>query len=60
VFFDRPDAGALETALERLAALRVEPDRIRRHALQFSRERHMEQLRAMIADILEAPPGTRW
>ncbi len=60
VFFDRPDAGALETALERLAALRVEPDRIRQHALQFSRERHMEQMRAMIADTLEAPPGTRW
>jgi glycosyltransferase involved in cell wall biosynthesis len=60
VFFDRPDAGALAAALDRVDALRVDPDRIRRHAEQFSRERHMEQMRGVIADTLAAPPGTRW
>jgi glycosyltransferase involved in cell wall biosynthesis len=60
VFFDRPDADALAGALERVAALRIDPARIRQHAEQFSRERHMEHMRAVIADTVAAPHGTRW
>jgi glycosyltransferase involved in cell wall biosynthesis len=60
VFFDRPDADALAAALERGAALRVDAARIRQHAERFSRERHMEQMQAVIADTLAAPPGSRW
>ena len=60
VFFDRPDADALAAALERAAALRVDTDRIRQHAERFSRERHTEQMRAVIADTVAAPHGTRW
>ena len=60
VFFDRPDPGGLAEALERVAARRFDSARIRRHAEQFSRERHMEQMRAVIADTMAAPRGTRW
>lgn len=60
ILFDRPDAGGLAAALERVTAVRFDGDRIRRHAEQFSRERHMEQMRAVIADTMAAPRGTRW
>jgi glycosyltransferase involved in cell wall biosynthesis len=60
VFFDRPDAGALAAALDRLAVLPIDPARVRRHAEQFSRERHREQMHAVIADTMAAPHGTRW
>jgi glycosyltransferase involved in cell wall biosynthesis len=60
VFFDRPDAAALARALEHVAAMRVDSERIRRHAERFSRERHVDQMRAVIAETLAAPPGTRW
>ena len=60
VFFPDPDEAALATALDRLAAMRFDPARIRRHAEQFSRERHVEQLRQVIDDTTRAPAGTRW
>ena len=60
VFFGSLEAGSLAAALERVATLRVDGERIRRHAERFSRERHMEQMRAVIADTIAAPRGTRW
>ena len=60
VFFGRPDADSLADALERVTAMRVDSERIRRHAERFSRERHMEQMRAVIAETVTAPRGTRW
>jgi hypothetical protein len=38
----------------------VDAGRIRQHAERFSRERHMAHMRAVIAETLAAPYGTRW
>ena len=59
VLFEGADAISMATALERLETIRVDAERIRRHAEQFSRERHMTQMRATIDETLAAP-GTRW
>ena len=60
VVFDTPDAASLAGALERVASLRVDETRLRTHAEQFSRERHRQQLRAVIDETIAAPAGTRW
>jgi glycosyltransferase involved in cell wall biosynthesis len=60
VLFSEPTADAMTTALGRVADLAPDPARIRRHAERFSRERHLEEMRALVADTLNAPPGTRW
>ena len=60
VFFDRLDGAALATALERVATLRWDADRVRSNALQFSRERHEEAMRAVIDETLDQPAGTTW
>jgi glycosyltransferase involved in cell wall biosynthesis len=60
VLFEEPSAASLARALERVAALRVDGERLRRHAEGFSRQRHAEQMRALIAETASAPAGTRW
>ena len=60
VLFDEPTAASLAGALERAAAMRVDEARLRTHAAQFSRERHIQQLRAVIDETIAAPAGTRW
>jgi glycosyltransferase involved in cell wall biosynthesis len=60
VLFAAPEVEALAAALNRLATLRFDSDAIARGAARFSRERHVEQLRAVIAETVAAPPGTRW
>jgi glycosyltransferase involved in cell wall biosynthesis len=60
VLFAEPTADALAAAIERMRTIRFDPVRIRSHALQFSRERHLEQMRALLAETLAAPLGTRW
>jgi glycosyltransferase involved in cell wall biosynthesis len=60
VLFDQPTARSLAEALGRVAALRIDEARLRAHAERFSRERHMEQLRAVIDETIGAPAGTRW
>lgn len=60
VLVDRPDAGALAAALERAASMTFDTARIRRHAERFSRDRHLQQMRAIIDETMAAPPGTRW
>jgi glycosyltransferase involved in cell wall biosynthesis len=60
VLFDAPTVDSLATALEQTAAIVFDPDRLRRHALQFSRDRHLERMRGVIDDTLGAPAGTTW
>ncbi len=57
IFFEEPVADSLVEALERLRTMRFDGDRIRRHAEQFSRERHADSMRAVIAETLAAPAG---
>jgi glycosyltransferase involved in cell wall biosynthesis len=60
VLFDAPDVGALAAALTRAAATPFDSARIRAHAEQFARDRHVQQMRAVIAETMEAPAGSRW
>ena len=60
VFFDEPTASSLEAALERVTRMRFDASCLQRHASQFSRERHVTALRAVIDDTLASPAGTRW
>lgn len=60
VMVQEPGAEALARALERVATLRFDSQRLRAHAEQFSRERHLQRLRGVIADTASAPAGTRW
>jgi glycosyltransferase involved in cell wall biosynthesis len=60
VLFDEPTVDALAAALERVPKTHFDSDRIRRHALQFSRARHLDALRAVIEDTLDAPAAARW
>ena len=60
VFFPEPTIESLMTALARVGRLRFDAERIRQHAQQFSRERHIDRMRAAIAETLAAPAGTRW
>jgi glycosyltransferase involved in cell wall biosynthesis len=60
VLFDTPEAGALAAALDRLAAVRLDPDLVRRHAERFSRDAHMKQMQSTIEETVAAPAGTRW
>jgi glycosyltransferase involved in cell wall biosynthesis len=50
----------LAGALRRATTIAWDPARIRAHAERFSRERHVEQMRAVIDETAAAPPGTRW
>ena len=60
VLFPEPTVDSLAAALDRARAIRFNSDHLRRHAEQFSRARHVEQMKAVIDDTLAAPPGTRW
>jgi glycosyltransferase involved in cell wall biosynthesis len=60
VLFGEPTAPALTAALERVAGMTFDSERIRRHAEQFSRERHLQQMQTVIDETLSAPVGSRW
>ena len=60
VLFPETDVDSLTSALDRVVRTRFDSDRLRRHAEQFSRDRHLEQMRTMIAETAGAPAGTRW
>jgi hypothetical protein len=53
-------AQSLGGALERVARLRIDSERLHDHAGQFSRERHVARLRETIDDTRSAPAGTEW
>jgi glycosyltransferase involved in cell wall biosynthesis len=60
VLFEDATVDSLAGALQRAAAARFDPAVIRRHAEQFSRERHLQQMRALIEETISAPAGSRW
>ena len=60
VLFSEPDVDAMAAALDRVASLTFDRARIRAHAERFSRERHMDAMRHVIAETRTAAPGTRW
>ena len=60
VLFDQPQVADLAGALERVATMRVDSDRLRSHVEQFSRERHVQQMQALVDDTLHAPVGAQW
>jgi glycosyltransferase involved in cell wall biosynthesis len=60
VLFAEPRVEALAAALDRAAGIRFDPAAIARSAERFSRERHLEHMRAVIGETIAAPAGTRW
>jgi glycosyltransferase involved in cell wall biosynthesis len=60
ILFDEPTATSLASALERAAATSFDPARLRRHAEQFSKERHVREMKSVIGEMTAAPAGTRW
>jgi glycosyltransferase involved in cell wall biosynthesis len=60
-FFTEATAESLAGAVVRLAGMTLDSGRIRRHAEGFSREHHIQRLRAVIDETMSAPPGAdRW
>ena len=60
VLFAEPEVAALAAALDRVARMRFDAAAIARSAARFSRERHLERMRAVIDETIAAPAGTRW
>jgi glycosyltransferase involved in cell wall biosynthesis len=59
VLFPELTVDSMATALQRVQAMPVDRERIRRHAERFSRERHVAAMRGVIDDVLSAPAGTK-
>jgi glycosyltransferase involved in cell wall biosynthesis len=60
VLVTEPGAEAFAMGLERAQRTRFDPARLRANAERFSRERHIEQMKAVVGETLDAPPGQRW
>ncbi|NOT44881.1 MAG: glycosyltransferase [Acidobacteria bacterium] len=60
VLFTESTTDSLAAALGRVATLAFDPARMQAHAATFSRERYLDQMRAVIDETLQAPAGTRW
>jgi glycosyltransferase involved in cell wall biosynthesis len=60
VLFDESSMASLTAALGRVRAIPFDRSRLRRQAGQFSRDRHIQRMRAVIDETLAAPAGTRW
>ena len=60
VLVPEPTVEAFAAGLERLARTPFDTARIRANAERFSRERHREQMTALIEETLTAPAGHRW
>lgn len=58
--FDQPEVAALVAALERTARSTFDAAAIRAHAERFSRQRYLDQMRAIVEETFDAPAGTRW
>jgi glycosyltransferase involved in cell wall biosynthesis len=60
VLFETPTIDAMAAALQRVSAITFDAGRLRSHAEQFSRQRHVQHMRAVIDETMAAPAGTRW
>ena len=60
ILFREASGDALADALDRVAALSIDRDRLRQHAQRFSRDRHVAAMRTVIDEVLAAPVGTKW
>jgi glycosyltransferase involved in cell wall biosynthesis len=60
VLFDDPTPASMAAALDAVASMQFDSERLRADAQRFSRERHVEQMHAVIDETLDAPIGTRW
>jgi glycosyltransferase involved in cell wall biosynthesis len=60
VLFAEPDVESLAAALDRVSRLRFDPAAVAQTAARFSRERHLEHMRAVIDETVAAPAGTQW
>ena len=60
VLFADSTPTSMAAALARVRQIAFDPGRLARHAQAFSRERHVQRMRALIADTLAAPGGTTW
>jgi glycosyltransferase involved in cell wall biosynthesis len=60
ILFPELSAESLGAALDRAAATTFDPERLRRHAEQFSKERHVDGMTAVIGEMTAAPAGARW
>jgi glycosyltransferase involved in cell wall biosynthesis len=58
--FGESTPGAMAAALARVASTTFDASRLHAHAEHFSRERHAQGMRAVIADTLSAGPEARW
>jgi glycosyltransferase involved in cell wall biosynthesis len=60
ILFEELTPAAMAEALEQVASMPVDGDRLRANALRFSREHHDEGMRQVIDETLAAPAGTTW
>ena len=60
ILFTEATTESLSAALDRAAATRFDGDRLRRHAEQFSTDRHVREMKAVIEETTAAPAGARW
>ena len=60
VLFSEPTIPSLAAALERVRMIPFNRSVLRAHAERFARERHTEEMRAVLEATLAAPAGTRW
>jgi glycosyltransferase involved in cell wall biosynthesis len=60
ILFSELTAESLAAALDRAAATTFDVDRLRRHAEQFSTDRHVEGMHTVLAEMAAAPAGARW
>jgi glycosyltransferase involved in cell wall biosynthesis len=60
LLYSDPDVSSLATALERMAAVRFNPEDISRSAQRFSQDRHVQHMRDVIDETTAAAAGARW
>jgi glycosyltransferase involved in cell wall biosynthesis len=60
ILFDEPTAASLASALSRVTQREFDRPRLHAHAERFSRERHVSDMKRIIAETVAAPEGTTW
>jgi hypothetical protein len=60
LLFTEPTPESLAAAIARLQTQPFSAARIREHAEAFSRQRHLDGLKAVVDSTVSQAPGTRW